>query len=48
MAPEALNNDWRAPDKVDLFALGASLYELATGQDLPTGLCFTASRMWME
>ena len=33
-----MNNDWRAPDKVDMFALGASIYELATGQDLPTGL----------
>ena len=33
-----MNNDWHAPDKVDIFALGASIYELATGQDLPTGL----------
>ncbi|KAK9821243.1 hypothetical protein WJX81_008325 [Elliptochloris bilobata] len=36
LAPEALANDWRAPDKADMFALGASVYELATGQELPT------------
>jgi serine/threonine protein kinase len=35
LAPELLANDWAAPEKADMFALGASAYELATGQDLP-------------
>lgn len=32
---ELLNNDTRHLDKADIFALGATLYELATGCGLP-------------
>jgi len=38
LAPELLANDWAAPEKADMFALGASAYELATGQDLPASV----------
>lgn len=44
-----MNNDWHAPDKVDIFALGASIYELATGQDLPTGLVMALLKFgWIQ
>ena len=34
---EILNDDFSALDKANIFMLGASLYELATGTSLPTG-----------
>jgi hypothetical protein len=34
---EVLNDDFRALDRADMFMLGASLYELATGTHLPSG-----------
>lgn len=34
---EVLNDDFSALDKADMFMLGATLYELATGTHLPTG-----------
>ena len=34
---EILNDDFSALDKANVFMLGASLYELATGTQLPTG-----------
>ena len=35
---EILNDDFSALDKANIFMLGASLYELATGTQLPTGV----------
>ena len=35
---EILNDDFSALDKANIFMLGASLYELASGTQLPTGL----------
>ena len=35
---EILNDDFSALDKANVFMLGASLYELATGTSLPTGV----------
>ncbi len=35
---EILNDDFSALDKANVFMLGASLYELATGTQLPTGV----------
>jgi len=37
LSPELLNNHYGSLDKADMFALGATLYELATGGPLPTG-----------
>lgn len=37
MAREVLNDDLRHLDKADIFALGASLYELACNSRLPEG-----------
>ena len=34
---EILNDDFSALDKANIFMLGASLYELASGAQLPTG-----------
>ncbi len=34
---EVLNDDFGALDRADMFMLGASLYELAIGIQLPTG-----------
>lgn len=34
---EVLNDDFGALDRADMFMLGASLYELAIGTQLPTG-----------
>ena len=34
---EILNDDFSALDKANVFMLGASLYELASGAQLPTG-----------
>lgn len=38
-----LNDDFRALDRADMFMLGASLYELATGTHLPSGAPFSSS-----
>ena len=38
IAQEVLNDDYGALEKADVFALGASLYELAMGNALPTGV----------
>ena len=35
LAPELLRNQHSSLDKADMFALGATLYELATGSPLP-------------
>ncbi len=35
---EILKDDFSALDKANVFMLGASLYELATGTMLPTGV----------
>ena len=42
---EILNDDFSALDKANIFMLGASLYELASGAQLPTGAqqCFPAA-----
>ena len=40
---EVLNDDFRALDRADMFMLGASLYELATGTHLPSGAPFSSS-----
>lgn len=37
LSPELLQGNDRQPDKADMFALGASLLELATGRTLPSG-----------
>lgn len=37
LAPEMINGDYSNLEKADVFALGASMYELATGRPLPTG-----------
>ena len=34
---EVMNSNYSALDKADVFAVGATLYQLATGQDLPSG-----------
>jgi len=34
---EVMNSDYSQLDKADVFALGATLYELATGSDAPSG-----------
>ncbi len=34
---EVLNDNFGALDRADMFMLGASLYELAIGTQLPTG-----------
>ena len=38
VAREVLNDDLRHLDKADIFALGASLYELACNSRLPDGV----------
>lgn len=40
---EVLNDDCTALDKADIFMLGASLYELASGTQLPTGTMLRVS-----
>ena len=37
LSPEVLNSDYSQLEKADVFALGATMYQLATGVDLPTG-----------
>lgn len=37
LAPEVLRGERDNLEKADIFALGASLYELALGKDLPSG-----------
>lgn len=37
LSPEVLNSDYSQLEKADVFALGATMYQLATGADLPTG-----------
>ena len=43
---EILNDDFSALDKANIFMLGASLYELASGAQLPTGAkqCFPLAK----
>jgi serine/threonine protein kinase len=36
-APEVLNANYERLDRADIFALGATLYELALGSPLPQG-----------
>ena len=42
---EILNDDFSALDKANVFMLGASLYELATGTSLPTGVPSIRTRL---
>jgi hypothetical protein len=35
-----MNDDHSQLDKADMFALGATMYQLATGADLPEGKSF--------
>lgn len=35
-----MNSDYSQLEKADIFALGATMYQLATGADLPTGRLF--------
>lgn len=37
VAREVVADDYRNLDKADMFSLGASMYELAKGEPLPTG-----------